>query len=46
VGYSPSLENAYRIRAPKIIETVSSMLGIEAAGPFATSPASAVSAQY
>jgi pyruvate/2-oxoglutarate/acetoin dehydrogenase E1 component len=46
VGYSPSLENAYRIQAPKIIDTAASMLGIEAAGRFATSSASAVSGQY
>jgi acetoin:2,6-dichlorophenolindophenol oxidoreductase subunit beta len=46
VGYSTAFEDVYRVRAPKIIETVAPMLGIEAAGLFATSTASAASDQY
>ena len=46
VGYSPSLENVYRINAPKIIETAAPLLGIDAAGVASTSAATAVGEQY
>ncbi|MEW6639619.1 MAG: pyruvate dehydrogenase complex E1 component subunit beta [Pseudomonadota bacterium] len=46
VGYSPPLEDVYRIRAPRIIEAVALLLGVNAADFVATPAVVTVSDQY
>jgi pyruvate/2-oxoglutarate/acetoin dehydrogenase E1 component len=42
VGYSPALEDVFRVRAPKIIEAVAPMLGVNASGFVGTAVVSTI----